>query len=151
MADALISSTVKVTLERALSLASDRIGMLVGFKKDVASMTRSLRLINAVLADAEAKQNQDGAVQAWLECLEEVAYDATNVLDELKYESLRHKVESRNRHKLKEVEQTSAKKETLLIKTLHTWEVLKRNTSLAPQDATKRGFPIFMLKRVDLY
>ncbi|XP_027183555.1 putative disease resistance protein RGA3 isoform X2 [Coffea eugenioides] len=101
MADALISSTVKVTLERALSLASDRIGMLVGFKKDVASMTRSLRLINAVLADAEAKQNQDGAVQAWLECLEEVAYDATNVLDELKYESLRHKVESRNRHKLK--------------------------------------------------
>ncbi|XP_071934810.1 putative disease resistance protein RGA4 [Coffea arabica] len=101
MADALISSTIQVTLERALSLASDRIGLLVGFKKDVAGMTRSLRLINAVLADAEAKQNQDGAVQEWLNSLEEVAYDADNVLDELHYESLRHQVESRNRHKLK--------------------------------------------------
>ncbi|CDP21623.1 unnamed protein product [Coffea canephora] len=101
MADALISSTIQVTLERALSLASDRIGLLVGFKKDVASMTRSLSLINAVLANAEEKQNQDGAVQEWLKSLEEVAYEANNVLDELHYESLRHQVESRNRHKLK--------------------------------------------------
>ncbi|XP_071912863.1 putative disease resistance protein RGA3 [Coffea arabica] len=101
MADALISSTIQVTLERALSLASDRIGLLVGFKKDVAGMTRSLRLINAVLANAEAKQNQDGAVQEWLKSLEEVAYEVDNLLDELHYESLHHQVESRNRHKLK--------------------------------------------------
>ncbi|CDP19618.1 unnamed protein product [Coffea canephora] len=101
MADALISSTIQVTLERALSLVSDRIGMLVGFKKDVASMTRSLRLIKGVLADAEAKQNQDEAVQEWLNSLEEVAYEADNVLDKLHYEALRHQVESRNRHKLK--------------------------------------------------
>ncbi|CDP20235.1 unnamed protein product [Coffea canephora] len=101
MADALISSTIQVTLERALSLASDRIGLLVRFKKDVAGMTRSLRLIKGVLADAEAKQNQDGAVQEWLKSLEEVAYEADNLLDELHYESLRHQVESRNRHKLK--------------------------------------------------
>ncbi|CDP16762.1 unnamed protein product [Coffea canephora] len=101
MADALISSTIQVTLEMALSVASDSIGMLVGFKKDVASMTRSLRLIKGVLADAEAKQNQDEAVQEWLKSLEEVAYDAQNVLDELHYESLHHQVESRNRHKLK--------------------------------------------------
>ncbi|CDP21251.1 unnamed protein product [Coffea canephora] len=101
MADALISAAIQVTLERALSLASDRIGLLVGFKKDVASMTRSLRLIKGVLADAEAKQNQDGAVQEWLKSLEEVAYEADNVLDKLHYEALRHQVESRNRHKLK--------------------------------------------------
>ncbi|CDP21274.1 unnamed protein product [Coffea canephora] len=101
MADPVISATVQVALETAVSLASDRIGMLVGFKKDVASMRRSLRLINAVLADAEAKQNQNGAVQEWLKSLEEVAYEADNVLDELHYESLRQQVESRNRHKLK--------------------------------------------------
>ncbi|CDP20326.1 unnamed protein product [Coffea canephora] len=101
MADPVIGATIQVTLERARSLASDRIGLLVGFKKDVAGMTRSLRLINAVLADAEAKQNQDGAVQEWLKSLEEVSYDATNVLDELHYEALRHQVESRNRHKRK--------------------------------------------------
>ncbi|CDP21239.1 unnamed protein product [Coffea canephora] len=101
MADPVIGATIQVTLERALSLASDRIGLLVGFKKDVASMRRSLRLIKGVLADAEAKQNQDGAVQEWLKSLEEVAYEADNLLDELHYESLRHQVKSRNRHKLK--------------------------------------------------
>ncbi|CDP21941.1 unnamed protein product [Coffea canephora] len=102
MADAVISATIQVTLETAVSLATDRIGMLVGFKKDVASMTRSLRFINALLADAvERQQNQDRGVQEWLKSLEEVAYDAGNVLDELNYESLRHQVESRNQHKRK--------------------------------------------------
>ncbi|XP_027081643.1 putative disease resistance protein RGA3 [Coffea arabica] len=101
MADPVIGATIQVTLERALSLASDRIGLLVGFKKDVASMTRSLGFIKDVLADAEERQNQSSGVQRWLNSLEEVAYDADNVLDELHYESLRHQVESRNRHKLK--------------------------------------------------
>ncbi|CDP16764.1 unnamed protein product [Coffea canephora] len=96
MADPVIGAAIQVTLETALSLASDRIGMLVGFKKDVASMTRSLRLIKGVLADAEAKQNQNEAVQEWLKSLEEVAYDAQNVLDELHYESLRHQVRDIN-------------------------------------------------------
>ncbi|CDP19740.1 unnamed protein product [Coffea canephora] len=65
-------------------------------------MTQSLGFINARLADAEEKQqNQDRVVQEWLKRLEEVAYDAQNVLDELHYESLRHQVESRNRPKRK--------------------------------------------------
>ncbi|XP_027151315.1 putative disease resistance protein RGA3 [Coffea eugenioides] len=105
MADPVISATVQaaiqVALETAVSLASDRIGLLVGFKKDVASMTLSLGFIKDVLADAEEKQNQSSGVQRWLKCLEEVAYDAENVLDELHYESLRHQVESRNRPKRK--------------------------------------------------
>ncbi|CDP19468.1 unnamed protein product, partial [Coffea canephora] len=90
MADAVISATIRVALETAASLATDRIGMLCGFKKDVASMTRTLSFINALLADAEERQqNQDRGVQEWLKSLEEVAYDAGNVLDELNYESLR--------------------------------------------------------------
>ncbi|XP_071934170.1 putative disease resistance protein RGA3 [Coffea arabica] len=101
MADPVIGAAIQVTLERALSLASDSIGLLVGFKKDVASMTLSLGFIKDVLADAEERQNQIRGVQRWLKCLDEVAYDAQNVLDELHYESLRHQVESRNRHKLK--------------------------------------------------
>ncbi|CDP20724.1 unnamed protein product [Coffea canephora] len=101
MADPVIGAASQVTLERALSLASDRIGLLVGFKKDVASMTHYLGFIKDVLADAEEWQNQSRGVQRWLNSLEEVAYDAQNVLDELHYESLRHQVEFRNRHKLK--------------------------------------------------
>ncbi|CDP19738.1 unnamed protein product [Coffea canephora] len=108
MADAVISATIRVALETAASLATDRIGMLCGFKKDVASMTRTLSFINALLADAEERQqNQDRGVQEWLKSLEEVAYDAGNVLDELNYESLRCKVESRNqlKSKLNEINQ----------------------------------------------
>ncbi|CDP21249.1 unnamed protein product, partial [Coffea canephora] len=102
MADAVISATIQVALETAVSLATDRIGMLVGFKKDLASMSRTLTFINALLADAEERQqNQDRGVQEWLKSLEEVAYDAGNVLDELNYESLRCKVESRNQLKSK--------------------------------------------------
>ncbi|XP_027158787.1 putative disease resistance protein RGA3 [Coffea eugenioides] len=95
MADPVIGATIQVALETAVSLASDRIGLLVRFKKDVASMTLSLGFIKDVLADAEEKQNQSRGVQRWLNSLEEVAYDAQNVLDELHYESLRHQVESR--------------------------------------------------------
>ncbi|CDP19918.1 unnamed protein product [Coffea canephora] len=103
MADAVISATIQVALETAVSLATDRIGMLVGFKKDVASMTRTLSFINALLADAEERQqHQDRGVQEWLKSLEEVAYDAGSVLDELNYESLRIKL------KLNEINQEAS-------------------------------------------
>lgn len=54
-------------------------------------MIRSLRFIDALLADAEERANQNRAVQEWLKSLVKIAYDAVNVLKELKYESLRHR------------------------------------------------------------
>lgn len=57
----------------------------------MASMIRSLCFIDALLADAEERANQNRAVQEWLKSLVKIAYDAVNVLKELKYESLRHR------------------------------------------------------------
>lgn len=63
-------------------------------------MIRSLRFIDALLADAEERANQNRAVQEWLKSLVKIAYDAVNVLKELKYESLRHRaMESQNQLK----------------------------------------------------
>ncbi|CDP19917.1 unnamed protein product [Coffea canephora] len=88
MADALITSTIKVALEKTLALANERIGKLSQFKKDLETLRGSVAMIQAVLADAEEKQTHDQAVQLWLQRLEAVAFDAENLLDELNYEAL---------------------------------------------------------------
>ncbi|KAL3498635.1 hypothetical protein ACH5RR_041367 [Cinchona calisaya] len=97
MVDSLVSSTIQVLLEKAISLATDRIGLVFGFKKDMESLRGSAAMMVSVLADADDKQRHSRAVQLWLKRLEEVAFDADNVLDELNYEILRRKVEYRNR------------------------------------------------------
>ena len=97
MADAILGATVKVLLDKVLSLAAiDRIGLVWGFKKDLERLKDSAEMIQAVLADAEVKQTGSQAVQLWLRKLKSVAFDADIVLDELNYESLRRKVKSRN-------------------------------------------------------
>nr|XP_027076196.1 putative disease resistance protein RGA3 [Coffea arabica] len=92
MADALIASTIKVALEKTLSLANERIGKLFQFKEDLETLRGSVAMIQAVLADAEEKQTHDQAVQLWLQRLEVVAFDAENLLDELNYEVLRRQL-----------------------------------------------------------
>ncbi|CDP20664.1 unnamed protein product [Coffea canephora] len=88
MADALIASTIKVALEKTLSLANERIGTLFQFKEDLETLRGSVAMIQAVLADAEENQTHDQVVQLWLQRLEAVAFDAENLLDELNYEAL---------------------------------------------------------------
>nr|XP_027064045.1 putative disease resistance protein RGA3 [Coffea arabica] len=90
--DAIVGATVQVLLEKALSLATDKIGLVFGFKDELESMRESIVMIQALLADAENKQSHNKAVQLWLRRLEGVAFDADHMLDELQYETLRHKV-----------------------------------------------------------
>ena len=54
-----------------------------------------------MLADAERRQVSEELVKLWLWRLEDVAYDADDVLDELAYEILRRKVEIQNQMKRK--------------------------------------------------
>ncbi|KAL3500700.1 hypothetical protein ACH5RR_039793 [Cinchona calisaya] len=65
-------------------------------KKDMESLRGSAAMIASVLADADDKQRHSQAVLLWLKRLEQVAFDANNVLDELNYEILRREVEYRN-------------------------------------------------------
>ncbi|KAL3500730.1 hypothetical protein ACH5RR_039823 [Cinchona calisaya] len=78
MVDSLVSATVQVLLDKAISLATDRIGLVFGFKKDMESLRGSAAMIASVLADADDKQRHNRAIQLWLQRLEQVAFDADN-------------------------------------------------------------------------
>ena len=58
-------------------------------------------MMRAVLADAEKRQVKDESVKLWLQMLEDVAYEADDVLDEFAYENLRQKIEVGNQMKRK--------------------------------------------------
>ncbi|KAL3507487.1 hypothetical protein ACH5RR_032869 [Cinchona calisaya] len=96
MADALLGSTVKILLDKALLLASEQIGLFVGIKKDLEKLKKSVIMIQAFLEDAEKKQVTQESVKLWLRELERAAFDAGNLLDDFNYKILRHKVEIQN-------------------------------------------------------
>ncbi|KAL2530201.1 putative disease resistance RPP13-like protein 1 [Forsythia ovata] len=99
--DSVVSATIEVTLEKLLAIATEEFNLVWGFKQDLANLTDSLLSIKAVLEDADRRQVTDEAVKLWLKKLEDVAYDADNVLDEIKYENLRRTVQIRNQMKPK--------------------------------------------------
>ncbi|XP_027157272.1 putative disease resistance protein RGA3, partial [Coffea eugenioides] len=101
MADALLGSAVRVLVEKAINLASEQIGLFVGFKKDLEKLKDTLTGIQAVLHDAEKKQVTKDSVKLWLEKLQRMAFDAENLLDDINYEMIRRKVEIRNQMKRK--------------------------------------------------
>ncbi|KAL2530504.1 putative disease resistance RPP13-like protein 1 [Forsythia ovata] len=99
--DPVISATIEVTLEKLLAITTEEFNLVWGFKQDLANLTDSLLSIKAVLKDADRRQVNDDAVKLWLKKLEDVAYDAEYVLDEIKYENLRRTVQIRNQMKPK--------------------------------------------------
>ncbi|KAL2506025.1 putative disease resistance RPP13-like protein 1 [Abeliophyllum distichum] len=99
--DPVISATIEVTLEKLLAITTEEFNLVWGFKQDLANLTDSLLSIKAVLKDADRRQVNDEAVKLWLKKLEDVAYDADYVLDEIKYENLRRTVQIQNQMKPK--------------------------------------------------
>ncbi|KAL2530933.1 putative disease resistance RPP13-like protein 1 [Forsythia ovata] len=99
--DSVVSATIEVTLKKLLAIATEEFNLVWGFKQDLANLTDSLLSVKAVLEDAERRQVTDEAVKLWLKKLEDVAYDADDVLDEIKYENLRRTVQIRNQMKPK--------------------------------------------------
>ncbi|GKV17369.1 hypothetical protein SLEP1_g27884 [Rubroshorea leprosula] len=95
-ADLLLSPIINTTISKLISTAAEQISLAVGWKKELASLKDKLILVQAVLKDAEEKQVSDPAVKLWLERLRDVVYEADDVLDEVAYESVKCKVETKN-------------------------------------------------------
>lgn len=57
-----------------------------GFEKKISKWGDTMKIINALLQDAEKKQKTDDAVRLWLVDLEELVYDVEDMLDEFEYE-----------------------------------------------------------------
>ncbi|KAL2506796.1 putative disease resistance protein RGA3 [Abeliophyllum distichum] len=99
--DSVITTTIEVTMEKLLAIATEEFNLVWGFKQDLKNLNNSLLSIKAVLKDADRRQITDEAVKLWLQNLEDVAYDADNVLDQIKYENLRRTVQIPNQMKPK--------------------------------------------------
>ncbi|KAL3506742.1 hypothetical protein ACH5RR_032124 [Cinchona calisaya] len=89
--ESMLGPSIKVLLEKAISLASEEISCVVGLKKDLHKLRESWTMILAVLLDAERRQVAEEAVKLWLEKLETVAFDADNVLDEFNYHVIKQR------------------------------------------------------------
>ena len=88
-------------VSRVISFATELIGHAWGCKEELRGLGESLTMIRAVLTDAERRQVRDESVKLWLQKLEDVAYEADDVLDEFMYENLRQKIEVENERKRK--------------------------------------------------
>ncbi|BFG15713.1 hypothetical protein CerSpe_019870 [Prunus speciosa] len=97
MADALIS----VLLERLASTTYEYIGggvkLVLNVKEDVEKFTQTLRVIQAVLEDAEQRQVTDQAVKIWLDELKDISYQMGDALDEWNTAILKQQVEKQER------------------------------------------------------
>nr|POF24241.1 putative disease resistance rpp13-like protein 1 [Quercus suber] len=101
MAEAIVTDVAKEILSKVIPLITEQISLAWGFKEELTRLRQSVEIIQDVLADAERKQVTDLSVRRWLQRLQDVAYDADDVMDELEYEILRRKVEIRNQMKRK--------------------------------------------------
>ncbi|KAH9734037.1 putative disease resistance protein [Citrus sinensis] len=90
--EAVLSASVELLIEK---LASKGLELFTRHKKleaDFIKWKRMLKMIKAVLADAEDRQTKDESVKTWLDDLQNLAYDAEDVLDELETEALRREL-----------------------------------------------------------
>ncbi|CAN6583174.1 unnamed protein product [Malus baccata var. baccata] len=98
MAEALIS----VLLEQLASVTYQHVGeevkLVLNAEKDVQEFEAKLKVIGAVLEDAELRQVGDANVRNWLEQLKDVSYKMDNVVDEWKTEILKQEVEKQEEH-----------------------------------------------------
>ncbi|KAL4631992.1 hypothetical protein ACB092_04G019800 [Castanea dentata] len=88
-------------VSRVISFATELIGNAWGCEEELRGLAESLTMIRAVLTDAERRQVRDESVKLWLQKLEDVAYEADDVLDEFMYENLWLKIEVENERKRK--------------------------------------------------
>ncbi|KAM6570810.1 hypothetical protein CsatB_018795 [Cannabis sativa] len=94
VAGALLSSSLQVLFER---LASEDIPRLFQGKKVILDQLDELNTVllsaNVLLNDAEEKQLRNEEVRKWLFKLQDVIYQADDLLDRIDYEALRSKLE----------------------------------------------------------
>ncbi|XP_059428613.1 putative disease resistance protein RGA3 [Corylus avellana] len=83
MMEMALSSLLQVLFDRLASPAIAQLRDLCGLKQNFEKLLQSLPMIQALLEDAEERQETDSIVKKWLSKLKGAAYDAEDLLDEL--------------------------------------------------------------------
>ncbi|XP_026429646.1 putative disease resistance protein RGA4 isoform X3 [Papaver somniferum] len=80
-------------MKKLVSLAAKKIGKTGAIDKDLQKLKDTLEMIAAVTSDAEKKQVKNKFVLLWVRRIQDVAYDADDLLDENSYEAMRGNME----------------------------------------------------------
>ena len=104
--------------------------------EEAQNLERTLKTIEAVLGDAEKIQLEDSGVKTWLDRLKDAFYEADDLLDELKTEILRSKIEEEEEKEeeaaVAVAENTLVLKKKVLLMKLHHRPQLTRLIALIP-------------------
>ncbi|XP_056171776.1 putative disease resistance protein RGA4 [Syzygium oleosum] len=92
MAESLLFSIAQGVLGKIASPAFKKAVTICCFENQIHELENTLTTVTAVLLDAEEKQAKDHRLQQWLRRLQDVLYDAEDILDELECEALRKRV-----------------------------------------------------------
>ncbi|XP_057778288.1 putative disease resistance protein RGA3 [Salvia miltiorrhiza] len=83
------AAVLQVLVQNVIDLGKKEISQIRDLHKNAEKLTKSLETIQKYLKDAETRDiTSELAVKEWLKKLEDVAFDADNVLDELNYHIL---------------------------------------------------------------
>ncbi|KAL3641729.1 hypothetical protein CASFOL_012544 [Castilleja foliolosa] len=92
MAEVMVGPVIEVLLEKLLELSKDQIGLVRHFKDDLKKLQTTFSMVNGFLNDAQKKQVTNDAFKIWLTELEDLAFEADNIIDEFNYRLLAKKV-----------------------------------------------------------
>ncbi|KAJ8900148.1 hypothetical protein K2173_024788 [Erythroxylum novogranatense] len=97
MAEAILYNVANEIIKILGSGALQQIGIWWGVNDELKKLENTVSTIQAVLLDAEHRQTQDLQIKDWLRKLQDVVYDADDLLDDFYTEALIRKVKSGNK------------------------------------------------------
>ncbi|KAF2320674.1 hypothetical protein GH714_029940 [Hevea brasiliensis] len=100
MAEEVAFSVAEQVITKLGSLAFQEIELISGAKDDLKKLENSLSTIKAVLIDAEEKQEKSLAVKSWLRRLQDIVYEADELVDEVATKDLQRIVQAQSRGKV---------------------------------------------------
>ncbi|XP_057991488.1 putative disease resistance protein RGA1 [Hevea brasiliensis] len=100
MAEEVAFSVAEQVITKLGSLAFQEIELISGAKDDLKKLENSLSTIKAVLIDAEEKQEKSLAVKSWLRRLQDIVYEADELVDEVATKDLQRMVQAQSRGKV---------------------------------------------------
>ncbi|KAK4748867.1 hypothetical protein SAY87_015453 [Trapa incisa] len=91
MAEVILGSVVQSLTERVLLFLSNEIRLIHGVEPDLEKLQSTLSVIHGVLQDAEKRQVNDQSLKNWLKRLQDLAYEADDLLDDFNTEAIHPK------------------------------------------------------------
>nr|ABB91438.1 R-FOM-2 [Cucumis melo] len=100
MGDFLWTFAVEEMLKKVLKVAREQTGLAWGFQKHLSKLQKWLLKAEAFLRNINTRKLHHDSVRMWVDDLRHLVYQADDLLDEIVYEDLRQKVQTRKMKKV---------------------------------------------------